>query len=220
MVWLAPHWLLQSTIWKIKWDWCPYTKMHWWLSRMLLMFKTPAHPLKSFRFIILTWEETNILNRRKWGRMRREIPPMVVEIIIMLVVSLVFDDNTFIQIVAFMLYLGFHFHHWWNSYPLSASFIIDSFLKDIFYLLFSFGACRICIWWRVLKSWCQTIKQILDFVMCSCWLMGNEIREFRVPRGLQSLIIGSLSIDVRNTSMSLDWYILQVFYVNSFIHTC
>jgi hypothetical protein len=28
------------------------------------------------------------------------------------------------DILGFMLYLGFHFHHWWNSSPLSTTFII------------------------------------------------------------------------------------------------
>jgi len=50
--------------------------------------------------------------------------------------------------------------------------------------------------------------------------LGSISRVFIVPWGLQPLVERFLTIDSGNTSISHDRYILQVFYVISFIHIC
>ena len=42
------------------------------------------------------------------------------------------NGKTSIHIIEFVLYLGFHFHHWWNSLIFSIYFIIGCCWGDIF----------------------------------------------------------------------------------------
>jgi hypothetical protein len=141
-----------------------------------------------------------------------------------------------------MWYLGFHLTPLVDSSSLSVVFIIGYYSESLCHALFHLVHVQshTSVW--SLQYFHPSPSKYLAFCYSSCWMMGDalipsfqwissyrlqhillwdrDLESFLVPWGLQSSVVGSLTIDSGNTSMSLIGRFYQVFNINSFIHTC
>jgi hypothetical protein len=75
----------------------------------------------------------------------------------------VFNVKTSIHILGFVLYLGFHFHHWLKYSPLSIYFIIIHCFKDAFNSLLHLVSVRDVLSGVLFKILPETFK---TFSLC------------------------------------------------------